>query len=222
MGCDIHTTLALRNEETGKYSPVVLSANVGGVVRTFDVPGYFRDYEIFGLLCDGVRGGGWSGINLESKGRFKLENLSDDAQDALKSYSSLVTRDENGFPIYDRADVKTTVAIKLHDYYESNDCHSHTFVNAESLELLITRLEKKALELKVERLDTQADTTLDAEGKAESLETIDELIESAKDDREFFVRLLPSITNVVDEVSTDYVEGSPRFDDWVLLICFDN
>lgn len=222
MGCDIHTTLALRNEETGKYSPVVLSANVGGVVRTFDVPGYFRDYEIFGLLCDGVRGGGWSEINLEPKGRFKLEHLSEEAQDALKSYSSLVTRDENGFPIYDRADATTTVAIKLHDYYESNDCHSHTFVNAESLELLITRLEKKALELKVERYETQADDSLDAETKADSLTTIDELIESTKDDKEFVVRLLRSITNVVDEISTDFTSNSPRFEDWVLLICFDN
>lgn len=215
MGCDIHMMLAVHNKITDRYSPTVPQVALDGSTLHVDVPAYFRDYEVFGLLCEGVRGCGIEGVSLEERGKFPLERLSDWAQHVLKVYDTLEVDPDVRFKTLS---AEYRIGAFLQDYYGTDDnlgcCHSHTYITSDHFELLETRLENKLLTVKNESLRTS-----DPENRAALDEWIDELERS----RDFIRQIHTAYADLYEEISLGYFgDKSFKPDGWLVLVCFDS
>lgn len=87
MGCDIHTALLMRNKQTNQYDEVVSTVASGDASATVDIPHNFRNYSIFGMLADGVRGASYP-FSIPARGRFDNDrvNLKSLKTDSAKTY----------------------------------------------------------------------------------------------------------------------------------------
>ena len=226
MGCDIHMLMVAHEANTDKYVPVTTQASVNGVSKRFSVPSYFRNYDIFALLCDGVRGMGVSEVNLPERGRFAFEKLSTWAQDVYNCRDQLLTADRSAYD----PNPAVQVAEFLQDYYaEDSYCHSQTYVTRDQFRGLLTNLdahilrwENKRLTLEnrrlVERQHGNDTTDLD-----EDIETFVAIVDDLKGDRAFLSDIFKALDDLYEDQSLAYFgDKSVKLDDWTVLICFDS
>lgn len=85
MGCDIHTTLVVRDKKTLKYTPLTVGVNYHGSTSIGEVPSGFRNYAAFGMLADGVRGYSYK-FSIPVRGRFDRALIESDEHKAVTSY----------------------------------------------------------------------------------------------------------------------------------------
>lgn len=101
MGCDIHTTLIVRDKKTNKYSPLTVSTNYKGTTATGEVPCSFRNYMTFGMLAAGVRGNDFK-FSIPIRGKFAANLVENTEHSAINHYyngkdwhsHTFVTRDD--------------------------------------------------------------------------------------------------------------------------------
>lgn len=117
MGCDIHTALLLRNKKTNQYDEVISIVASGDASTTVDIPHHFRNYNIFGMLADGVRGVSYP-FSIPIRGRFNK----------------------------DRVNLKTLKTYDAKTYFDESisgvDAHSHSFLYPGDFDKLDTQLKK--------------------------------------------------------------------------------
>ena len=221
MGCDIHMMMVVHSTKDDSYSPVTTTAFVDGKQSQLEIPSYFRSYEIFGMLSDGVRGGGYEGINLPSRGRFPLKKLSPWARGVYDKRTEILKPDEDGEIDFWSTNPEIQVAMFLRDYYDDGSwMHSHTYLSANDFETLILRIEKQIAEekKKVKELKSMMVTKETIEVFVEEVEARTEMIESLKWDRRFIKKLYKIYEEIFD--SLRMTTGS--VDEWKVLVYFDN
>lgn len=218
MGCDIHMMMMVRSTKDDSYSPVTTTAFVDGKQSQLEIPSYFRSYEIFGMLSDGVRGGGYEGVNLPSRGRFPLEKLSLWAQCVYDKRTEILKPDEDGEIDFWSTNPEIQVALFLRDYYDDGSwMHSHTYLSANDFETLILRIEKQIAEEK-KKIKEAKSMVAKFEEFVEEVEARTEMIDSLKWDKRFIKKLY----KVYDEMFDSIRMTSGSVDDWKVLVYFDN
>lgn len=132
MGCDIHMWLMGKHSNDLGYTEITLYDNEG---KKVGFP-YFRHYDTFGTLCEGVRSMGVLKNNHPRRGRFKY---------AVEKYKDqkIVYKD------YDEAFLApSTILNYVHDTYKVGDeekptfLHSHTWIEIRELEKMVKKLRK--------------------------------------------------------------------------------
>lgn len=228
MGCDIHMMMVVYSTKDDSYSPVTTTAFVDGQHYQLEMPSYFRNYEIFGLLCDGVRGGGYEGVNLQPRGRFPLNKLSPWAQGVYDRRAEILKPDEekehDGFVDFYSPNPEIQVALFLRDYYDEESwMHSHTYLSADDFEKLILRIEKQIAEEKKNIKKAKSMTA-----KSVNKETIEEFVEEVNarnetiDSLKLARRFIKNLYRIYDEMFESLQMTSRSVDDWKVLVCFDN
>lgn len=221
MGCDIHMMMVVHSTKDDSYSPVTTTAFVDGNQSYFEIPSYFRSYDIFGLLSDGVRGGGYEGVNLSPRGRFPIEKLSPWAQDVYNRRTEILKPDGGGSIDFWDLYPETQVALFLGDYYDVESwMHSHTYLNADDFDMLILRIEKQ-IAAKKKQIKKLKSMVFDDETIQDFVEEIDarkETIEQLKWNKRFIKKLY----QIYDETFESLRMTSGSIDEWKVLICFDN
>lgn len=123
MGCDIHTALLLRNKKTNQYDEVISIVASGDASTAVDIPHHFRNYNIFGMLADGVRGVSHP-FSIPIRGRFNK----------------------------DRVNLKTLKTYDAKTYFDESisgvDAHSHSFLYPGDFDKLDTQLKKDIRSIK--------------------------------------------------------------------------
>ena len=219
MGCDIHMMMLVHNTKTDKYSPVTTSASVDGKLMDIDLPRYFRNYEVFGLLCSGVRGGGYDDINLPPRGQFAFNRLSDWAQKQYEKRSAQENWEEKSGD-YDPSD---QVGGFLYNYYgEDVYYHSQTYLTKDHLNTLILKMENKILKLEVEITKLEAKNPEYESNDYYDLEADKEWMESLKNDKIFIEGMLQTFKDIMYGVEINSCRTEDRFDEWVVLVGFDS
>lgn len=161
MGCDIHMHVCVVDEDTGKLKPVYVVGNTTGEIElnTCQPGGYFRDYDVFGLLNEIVRGGCWiNGVALPHRGRlsyerfdignYTFEQLADDVKRFECDFNKPEVEQDleyNGY-IEAEKDLKRGLSNPypsfIARYYYSQWYHSHTYFTVAELKKLVKRLKK--------------------------------------------------------------------------------
>lgn len=218
MGCDIHMMMVVRSTKDDSYSPVTTTAFVDGKQSQLEIPSYFRSYEIFGMLSDGVRGGGYEGVNLPSRGRFPLNKLSPWAQGVYDKRTEILKPDEDGEIDFWSTNPEIQVALFLRDYYDDGSwMHSHTYLSANDFETLILRIKKQIAEEK-KKIKKAKSMVAKFEEFVEEVEARTEMIDSLKWDRRFIKKLY----KIYEEMFESLRMTTGSVDDWKVLVYFDN
>lgn len=225
MGCDIHMMMLVRSSKDDSYSPVTTTVFVDGTQSQLEIPSYFRSYDIFGLLSDGVRGGGYEGVNLPSWGRFPLEKLSLWARGVYERRAEILKPDEDGEVDFWSTNPEIQVALFLRGYYDDDSwMHSHTYLSSDDFEKLILRIEKQIAKEKKKIKETKSMVQSMAGNNETVQDFVDEInlrketIDNLKWDRRFIKKLY----QIYDEMFDSIRMKSGSIDEWKVLVCFDN
>ena len=226
MGCDIHTTVCVRDkDDSGLFKPIfgtIIGAS-SYFYRHYIEPRYFRNYDIFGILTEeSVRGG--TILNdfeqeipdnfdsalycLPIKGKFpfaKIKWTSVGFNDE-PLFASDITLDQaseiwNHYVLGDEEKyrmIQYCVPTNALEYYCSENVHSHNYFTVKQLKKLIKKL-----------YTLSTDTTLNALTQANIKNTADFLNEYKKDIMSI-ARLSNGFYDKIDD------------EDVLVLICFDS
>lgn len=225
MGCDIHTTVCVRDkQDSGMFKPVFGTIVGNCDYRSTIAPRYFRNYDIFGILTgETVRGGSILGdfeqeiaesfdstaYSLPLKGRFPFEKIkwhSSSLDDKPVLDADVTLEDCNKlWDLYMHCEqesmyqlIRYCVPTNALGYYCEQGYHSHNYFTVKQLKKLIKR---------VYTLST--DSTLNTLTQTNLKNTADFLNEYKKD--------IMSIARLAN-VFYDDING----EDVLVLICFDN
>lgn len=167
MGCDIHTTVCIRDRKDPKmFIPVYGTINGPYVYKMPIEPRYFRNYNAFGILSGEVVRGGTifncfvdddvppnfdvTKYFLPLKNRFPFENIiwSTMGFDGVKEFVPDLTLDK-AYAIWDeycqvddalQYNLRSVFAFNALEYYSDKYCHSHNYFSLTQLNKLVKRM----------------------------------------------------------------------------------
>lgn len=231
MGCDIHMHVCVADGNTGKLKPVYVVGNTTGDIKlkTYEPGGYFRNYDVFGLLNECVRGGCWiSDVSLPPRGRLPFERLDlgnytfDQLTNDVKRIESNLAHsadpqdsEYNGY-LESRNDLERGISNPyprfVADYYYSQWYHSHTYFTVAELMKLIKRLKKYRKKVGKNVVYDDPDYRVDTE-MMEMQNEIDSYIATIKD--------IINDARTLAKIASEMYE-QPIDEDIYILCCFDS
>lgn len=137
MGCDIHTTLVVRDKNTNKYSPLTVSTNYKGTTATGEVPCSFRNYKTFGMLASGVRGNDFK-FSIPIRGKFAMNLVENTEHSAVNHYYN--GKDWHSHTFVTRDDL-VTLYKRLRKFIKKQQKERNTIEAAENVEDITWRIE---------------------------------------------------------------------------------
>lgn len=233
MGCDIHTSVCIKNHKTDKFVPIAMNEySRGGYLYSVE-PYSDRNYAFFGMLAN-VRGDKVQGIGFYPKDRFSIErvewpfikkleetNLSTDLVNVAKTVHDLHYISWNDSRIdsiknFNANQLELIISILgfenvLQYYFDEGSLHSHTWFTLKELKWL-----KKEFEKILDKLPDNSYNNVDDEYEYSERSEVQNMISSLK----YMIKNTNRIVKLHNQCWYD--EDTYTDDEIVVLIAFDS